>query len=270
MRDPRDGGLIRAGPDGVVRDLVQGFLSLFAGALSLLHDRVYVGKLALPILANLVAIVVVFAGLFWGLFELFDWLLGSDWGSLDGLRTVVSWASGVLSLVMAAIALWLIAPVLIETVTAPFLDPIAAATEGAWAGRPVAAVEPGFWRSAMAGLTASAHILLIQLGLLIPLLLLSLTGIGAFVSLLVAGWLNALVWMDIPCARRAYRLDERRALLRRNWARALGFGIAFQLALFIPLFNLILLTPAAAVATSTLYFRFDKRPPARLRRPRAS
>lgn len=258
VHDPSDGRRRPIGPSGPVRDLLDGFLSLFRGALALLHDRIYVGKLALPIAANVVAMLIVAAGLFWGFLELFDWLLGIDETRQDGVWSVIGWGAGVLSLVLAVVTLWLVAPVLMETVTEPFLDPIAAATETAWAGRPVAAIDSGLWRSTLAGLRGSARLLLIQLALLVPLLLLSLTGIGALVALVVCGWLNALVWFGIPCSRRGYSLRDRRLLLRRNWARALGFGIAFQLALFVPVFNLLLLMPAAAVATSVLYLRFDK------------
>ena len=50
----------------------------------------------------------------------------------------------------------------------------------------------------------------------------------------------------------------RRRIVRRNWPRALGFGLAFNLGMLIPVFNFLLLGPATAVAVSTLYFRFEK------------
>ena len=93
-------------------------------------------------------------------------------------------------------------------------------------------------------------------------LLLTLTGVGALLSLVVAAMLNAIVWFDIPLARRGYGLRARLRVLRRNWAAALGFGLAFQLALPLLPFSLLLLTPAATVAVSSLYFRFEKGSPA--------
>jgi uncharacterized protein involved in cysteine biosynthesis len=260
VRSPRDGRPPRPAPGVPLRDLAEGFASLFAGALALLHDRPYVGKLALPIVVNLAVLSAAFFGLFLGAWELFDgWLGGPDRGLPPFLAGLASWAGGALALVLAAVALWLLAPVLIETVTGPFHDPIAEATEVAWTDRPMPAVDPGFWSTAAAGVRAAVHVLAWQLALLVPLLLLSLTGIGALVAALAGAWLNALVWFDLPCARRGYDLRERRALLRRNWARAVGFGLAFQVGMFIPLFNLLLLTPAAAVAASAQYFRCDKR-----------
>jgi uncharacterized protein involved in cysteine biosynthesis len=272
VRSPRDGRAPRCTPGVPLRDLVEGFVSPFAGALTLLHDRPYIGKLALPVLVNLLVLSLAFAGMFWGFWELFDGLFavdGADWGFLDFLRPLVTWAGGAAALVLSAVALWILAPVLIETVTGPFLDPLAEATETAWADRAMPALRTGVWRSAAAGAKGAAHVLAWQLILLIPLLLLSLTGVGALIAAVVAAWLNALIWFDVPCSRRGYGLRERSALLRRNWARAVGFGLGFQVGMFVPFFNLLLLTPAAAVATSAQYFRFDKRPRAGGARGRA-
>ena len=102
------------------------------------------------------------------------------------------------------------------------------------------------------------YLLMLQLLLWIPMLLISLTGIGTVIALLVAAWLNALIWFEIPGTRRGYKMRTRSRLLRRNMARALGFGCAFQIGLLIPVFNFLLLTPAAAVGASNLYFRFQK------------
>jgi uncharacterized protein involved in cysteine biosynthesis len=240
-------------------EFVEGFVSVFAGALSLLHDKAYVGRLSLPILANLVALTASFAALFWGSWTVFDGLV-AGWIADDGiLASVLGFAGGVLSLVLATVTLWFTAPVLIETVLGPFLDPLAQATEEAWTGRPSPALDLGFWNSLLQGLRASSRILALQLVLLLPLLLLSLTGVGALLAMLVGAYCNAIVWFEIPCGRRGLSLRERRALIRRNWPRAVGLGLGFQVGLLIPLFNFLLLTPATAVAASAQFFRLDRR-----------
>jgi hypothetical protein len=53
------------------------------------------------------------------------------------------------------------------------------------------------------------------------------------------------------------------ALLRHNWAVALGFGLGFQVGALIPFFNILLLAPTAAVSASMLYLRMGKTLPAR-------
>ena len=70
----------------------------------------------------------------------------------------------------------------------------------------------------------------------------------------------ATVWFEIPFARRGYGLRHRLRVLRRNWARALGFGFAFQVGMCVPVFNFTLLGPAAAVGVTMLYFHFEKDP----------
>ena len=49
--------------------------------------------------------------------------------------------------------------------------------------------------------------------------------------------------------------------MRKNWARALGFGLAFNVGMLVPFFNILFLGPATAVAVSLLYFRFEKKVP---------
>ncbi len=231
-------------------ELIEGFTSLPVGAIRLLLDRTFVGRLKLPMLANAIAFLVVLAGLFFGSRAL---LLG--WFG-DG--TASSWLSGLGSLLAAMLVTFLLGPVIVETAISPFLDGLAESTESAHSGRPMPAVAPGIWEGIVSGARASARILAVQLILLVPLLLLALTGVGVLVAVVISAWLCALVWFDLPCQRRGYTLAERRSLLRANWAHAVGFGLAFQLGMLVPIFNLFLLMPAAAVAVSALYFRCEK------------
>lgn len=259
VRSPRDGKPPRAERRAVLTEFAEGFVSVFAGALSLLHDKAYVGRLTLPVLANLVALAACFTLIFWGSWTVFDDLVAGWIGSDGILASILGFAGGVIALVLATVTLWFTAPVLVETVLGPFLDPLAQATEEAWTGKPSPALDLGFWKTLLQGLRASARILGLQLVLLLPLLLLSLTGVGAILAMLIGAYCNAIVWFEIPCGRRGYSLHERRTLIRRNWPRAVGLGLGFQIGLLVPLFNFLLLTPATAVAASAQYFRLDRR-----------
>lgn len=242
-----------------VLDLLRGFWSLFGGCLTLFNRPEFAGKLRGPFLANILVLTVVFFGMFFGLWELFEWLLSDSWGWLEWMRPAGDVVSAFVAMILAAVALFLLAPVLIETVMGPFLDPLAEVTEQIHGGANMRAVDPGVWKSAMTGVRSSAQILAIQIIVLPVCLLLSLSGIGAIIAILLAAMLNAIIWFDIPTARRGLGLRHRLKVIRRNWPQALGFGLAFQLGLVIPLFNIVMLTPATAVAVSTLYLRFDKR-----------
>ena len=231
-------------------EFAEGFASVPLGAIRLLLDRAFVGRLKLPLLVNVLAFAGIFVGLFVG-----GGHLGRAWVGLDASA---SWLADFAALFIALLVTWQIGPVIVETVVSPFLDGLAEATERAHTGRPMPAVGPGLWVGIVTGARSSARLLLLQLLLLPFLILLALTGIGAPLAFLVSAWLCALVWFDIPCARRHLGLAERRDLLRRNWARALGFGAAFQIGVLLPVFNLLLLTPAAAIAVTTLFFRCDR------------
>lgn len=264
------GGQVVAGPDGpairpgrrfFLLDIAHGFAVFFLAGLQLILRPEYFGKLRLPLLANLAALVALFAGTWLGLYQVFDWLTAQSWGWLDFLRGPVSWTQPVFALAMTVIAFVLLAPAVIEVITSPFLDPLAATVETMLGGPGIRAVERSFWHGTLAGLRATAEVLALQAIVLIPSLFLSFCGVGFLLAFVVAAALNAVLWFEIPFARRGYDSRERLRVLRHNWARALGFGLAFQLGLFVPLFNVLLIAPAAVVAVSTLYFHLEKDPP---------
>ena len=259
IRSP-DGRSIQPGRGLAPLDLVRGAWSLVDGGLMLFNRPEFAGKLRAPFLANLVVLAVVFFGLFFGLWELFAWLTGgADWGWVDWLRpSPDSWIGGFLSFVLASVTVFFVAPVLIETVMGPFLDPIAQVVEQIHGGPGMRPVHDDLWKNAMIGLRSSAQILAIQLVVLPLTLLLSLTGIGAVLAVVLAAFLNAVVWFDIPMARRGFGLRDRLRIVRHNWPLALGFGLGFQAGLLMPVFNILFLTPAAAAAVSVLYLRFEK------------
>ena len=239
-------------------EFLRGFVTLFSSCLFLFNRPEFAGKLRGPFLANFIVVLVAFFGMFFGLRELFEAGVSMNWGWLEWIRPAGSWLASALAIVLAAVSMFLLAPVLIETVMGPFLDPLADTTEKIYGGSKMQSVDPGVWRSAVGGVRSSAQILIIQLVVLPVSLLLSLTGIGAILAILLAAILNAVVWFEIPTVRRGINLGGRLKVIRRNWPAALGLGLAFQIGLLIPLFNFLLLTPAVAVAVSKLYLRFDK------------
>jgi uncharacterized protein involved in cysteine biosynthesis len=83
-------------------------------------------------------------------------------------------------------------------------------------------------------------------------------GAGIPLVLLLAGAGAAVVFFEAPAARRGLDLRQRLGVLRANWARALGFGMALCLLALVPLFDLLLLAPAAGVASARLWFSFAK------------
>jgi CysZ protein len=243
------------GPGFFVADFLDGFLSLFRAALQLISRREYRGKLAVAVFVNLVLVVVFFFGLVWGFHA---WIGSVDWswGWVESAIQILSWP-------LALVAAWFLSPALIGAGMAPFLDPIAFATEKIVGGEQLRPSEVGLVRGIMGGLNAAVQVLILQIFILIPVLLLALIPVVGWIfvlfGVLFSAYLNALAWFEIPVLRRGYGWRYRRQMVGRNWARALGFGLAFQLGLLMPIFNILFIAPATAVAVSSLYFRFEKR-----------
>ena len=263
---PRCGGSTRPAPDRpreapgsnfFLLDIADGFLEVFRGGAYLFTRPEFEGKLKGPLLANLITIPIAVVALWLGLKGLLSWADSAGWG--PAAWHVPGWLEGAFTLLLALLTIYLLLPVLVETVTAPFLDPLAEATERMLGGPGMRAERVPILRSLALSAAIGAKLLLLQIGVLVLTVLLSFCGLGLPIAILAAAYLSALVWFDIPFARRGYPLRTRRRLLAANWARAVGFGLGFQVGLLVPLFNLLLLTPAAAVAASVLFLRFDKR-----------
>ena len=264
-RCPRCSGATRPAPDRpheppghrfFVLEICEGFLEVFRGGAYLFTRPELTGKLKGPILANLVAIPLAVVLLWLGFHHLFAWAAAHRWGPFAW--DVPSWVESVFTGLLALLCTFLLLPVLVETVTAPFLDPLADATEKMLGGPQMRAEPIPVMRSLVLGASIGAKVLVLQIGVLLVSILLSFWGLGLPIALLASAWLSALVWFDIPFARRGYPLRVRSRMLSANWARALGFGLGFHVGLLVPLFNILLLTPAAAVAATTLFLRFDK------------
>ena len=87
------GRAIRPGRRFFLFDLAHGFSSLFRSALRLVHRREFVGQLTLPILANIAAMTIAFIAFYFGIWSFFDWLTAADWGWLEFLHGIGSWAT---------------------------------------------------------------------------------------------------------------------------------------------------------------------------------
>ncbi|MCA8954946.1 MAG: EI24 domain-containing protein [Planctomycetes bacterium] len=246
---------VRPGRRLFLIEFVEGFVSLFQASLLLMTRREFIGKIGLAIAANLALVLVFVLGTGFGFYSLLDSFM-PNWGAV----------SATLAGILALVCVWFLASSLIQAGMTPFLDPIANATERMLAGERMKPVDLGLWRGLMAGLNAAAQILMLQIFVLVPMIVLSWIPVVNLVAIpaafLVAAYLNAMVWFEIPVLRRGYGMAYRRRIVRRNWGRALGFGVAFNLGILVPFFNVLFLAPATAVAVSLLYFRFDKTPAA--------
>lgn len=249
---------VQAGNRFFLIEIFEGFVSLFHASLLLMTKKEYMGKLGLATLLNLVLVTAFAVGIWYGFYSLVDYLI-------EDLTWLPSGTSATAGVVLALLATWFLAASLIQIGMTPFLDPIANATERMLAGPKMKPVEIGIWRGLVAGLNAASQILLIQIFILVPVLILSLVPVVNLVvipvGIAISAYLNAVVWFEIPVLRRGYGMRYRRRVIRRNWARALGFGLAFNAGMLVPFFNILFLAPATAVAVTSLYFRFDKQVP---------
>lgn len=256
--DVVDSRVIRSGTGFFLFDIVGGFVEVFHAGLLLVTRPEFSRTYLLAMGLNLVAVPALGVGLWFGFDALFGWLLAGDWGWLDFLHTAAVWIAPVFAFLLTLLGVYLLLPVLLETVLGPFLDPIGAATEAAILGRAPPPSPLGTWQAILVSARASVHVLTRQLLLLVLVLAFAWTGTGLVVGFVGAAWLSALVWFEAPAVRRGLDLGQRRALLRRNWARALGLGLGFQVGVLVPVFNILLLAPATTIAAARLYFRFDK------------
>ncbi len=257
---------LKVGRGQPIADVLEGFIAPFAAFPLLMSRPEFKGKLKWAILTNVLVLVPLLIGCLYGGFTWIFHLMAGDWGWFEWMHGALGGAvAGLAALLLTLLILWFLTPVLIETVTAPFLDPLAQAAERSMGGPDMRTVEIGIMKSMVLGLRSAGWILLLQILILIPTMLLSFIPVVGWpfviLGVLVSAYLNALLWFEIPVLRRGFNMTYRRAILRKNWARALGFGLGFYVGLLVPIFNILFLAPATAVAVSRLYFRFDKEQP---------
>lgn len=241
-------------------ELTRGFVGFYRAAIHLLTRPEYFGRLAAPVAASAAATIAIAALAYWGFYAAAEWLAAQPWGFLQILRGPVSWSDDTFAVVLTVVTTSLVGPVILQTLTIPFLDPLADSVEKMLGGPGLSRVPRTGWGHILTNVRASSQVLAMQLVALVPCLLLSFCHIGLVAALVIASFLNALLWFEVPFARRGYTTDQRIRLVRHNRARTLGFGLAFQLGMFVPFFNILLLAPTAAVAATMSYFWFEKIP----------
>lgn len=236
-------------------DLLAGFAGMWRGVLWLAHQPEFFGLLRLPVAANALVFGPLLLGFALVLQPLFASWWQLDWGPLDVLRRAQP-ETGPLRLLLATG--WLLGPSLLDASAGALAEPLGEATERAMTGQPERPTAAG-WRLFTQRLRDRARVLVVLLLalpfawclVLVPRLGLAMTFIGGAAA-------AAVVWFEPPSHRAGYDTRSRLLLLRRNWARALGFGAAFQVAMAVPLLNLLGLVPATAVGATATWFHFDK------------
>jgi CysZ protein len=179
----------------------------------------------------------------------------ADWSK--GLRDLVRVIAGIAILVAAGLVSIVGYAGLTVAVGDPFYEKIAERVDGQL-GDPPRVVNPPWWRSLLRGIGESVRLILLSTTIGIMLFLAGfLPVVGQTVvpvlGGLFGGWALAIELTGVAFARRGFRLRDRRRVLRRNRALALGFGVTVFVGFLIPL-GAVLLMPAA-VAGGTLVTR---------------
>ncbi|MEO0480648.1 MAG: EI24 domain-containing protein [Planctomycetota bacterium] len=266
VRDPGDRRPIRPLRAHSPAGLWHGFWDFLGAAWHLFNRKAYFGRLLLPTLINLLVIGGMIFAIWKYSLNPVDALLAMDWGGVEWLKEAARWTSWAIAGIASIIVGLAVAPLVVEVLFSPFLNGLLDATEEDYIGRKIDPVKLGFMPGLRLEARAIARLLLWQILFLPLLLLLSLTGIGGPIAFLLAAWLHAIAWFDLPASRRGYGLKQRGQLLRQNWPLALGFGLGAQIGLMVPVFNILFWAPAAAVGASVAFFRMEKSMP-RLQEP---
>ncbi|MEM7201614.1 MAG: EI24 domain-containing protein [Planctomycetota bacterium] len=251
---------IQPGRGMAAADTVRGFAAYWRAAGHLMTRPEFFGRLGGPVVANMLAMTALAAAAWFGVYPLMSWLAAQSWGPLEVLRDSLPWGDDLLPTALTVTAVVVLGPAVLQTVTIPFLNPLADVVETLLGGPRLSTEARSTWDSLRDNVRGSSQVLAMQLLILPVCLALSFCQLGFVLALLIAAYLNALLWFELPLGRRGYSIEQRIGVVRHNWGRTLGFGIAFSLGMWVPFFNFALLTPAAAVATSALYFRFEKVP----------
>lgn len=247
-----DGVPFRPGRGFAGFDLLRGGFRFFASALNLLHRREFVGKLQLPVAANLLVVGGLLAACWFALRPMY-----ASWLASGGLPGGADKDTGALWLCLAT--LWWLGPVVLEVALGPLVEPLGEIAEVRIGGPGMRVLRQNGFDELRRRVRLSARVFTLQL-LTLPLawLLAIVPAIGPPLVLLFSSVGAAVVWFALPMARRQLPLRQRLLLLRRNWAFALGFGLACQFAWLVPFLNLLFLAPASAVGAAAAWFRLDK------------
>jgi uncharacterized protein involved in cysteine biosynthesis len=237
-----------------VIDHGRGVREVYRSVFSLLHEREFIGLLRVPVLANMLVFALLI-GIGWlGLQPLYASVFATEWWFLDSLRRAHDGHGPALWLAVT----WLVLGMpLLEALAGALCEPLHLAAERAMFGKGEA---PGARRGAIARLRDRARLCAIAL-LMWPLTLAIalIPWVGLPFVLLLGAAIAALVWFELPMARRGLDLRARLRLVWRNRWRALGVGAALQVAAAVPPLNLLGLSAIATVAASSAYMQFEKR-----------
>lgn len=234
-------------------DFWRGLREVHRAVFALLHERAFIGRLRLPVAANLLAFVLVYVGGAWLLMPWCTAAFAAAWPLLDGVRQATAEHGPTRWLVACAL---LLGPPLLDVVCGALQEPLRVATERSMLG-------PEHGSDAahtVLRLRERAHVLAAALLALPVVLALSLVPYVWLPLLVLLGAATAaVVWFEPPMAERGLALPARLELLWRNRWRALGTGLGLQLAVFVPFVNLLALAPVATIAATSAYLQFDKR-----------
>lgn len=206
-----------------------------------------------PAAVNLAVLALLVYGVIEGRPFVAEWIAPGA----SGLSGVLVWLGALVAVLVAAFLLY---PVLVSVLAAPFNDALSAAVEREIRRRTVS--EPFGIARAAADLARpigqALRIALFRLAATVFLLPLGLVPVaGPIVLFLVSAAFTAFDHVDLPASRVRMSYAEKRELLARHRAASLGFGVVAQALLLVPIVNVFLL-PAAVAGGTLLYFRMRK------------
>lgn len=200
----------------------------------------------------LLSLLVLLGGVLLGWFLLHGWI--SEWIAQQGWASWLGWLGSALVFVLALLlAYFLFMPVM--ALLAPlFIDPIVERVYERYTGRPLVPPQTrSFMRRQMGAFVLSAKLMVVGLVIELPLALLALfTGVGAIIAVPIRGWLQGGDLLDNPLGMRHLRVRERYGLFWRWRWSVTGLGAACDLAMLVPVLNLLVLAAGAAGATLLL------------------
>jgi CysZ protein len=233
--------------------MIRGTLSLIDGLRLLLVERSLRSVLWRMLGLLLLLVVLLAAGVFWLSDHLAHlWLPQSDawyWQLLG----VVAWLLAFLLALMSGVVGFV---GLASTMTSPWLDMLAARTEGL-AGHGVPENQASWVSQIVQSLASTVRPLLGLLALgLVAAVCLVVPVIGQVAATLIWGYAGIRFlnyeMLDVPASRRQWGFSRRRELMREERWFYLGFGLAAMLLMLVPVLNVLVL-PAAVVALSRRY-----------------
>lgn len=219
---------------------------------ALLHERAFIGQLALPVASNVLAFALLVAAALLLLMPAFQAVFAGPWWLLDGWRARFGPAGTSYWLLTS----WLLlGPPLLDVLAGMFQEPLRRIAEATMLGpeRERGPALPVLRVRERARVLASAA-LLWPVALIMSLL----PWIGLPLVVATGAAMAAVVWFEPPMAVRGLGQRRRLQVLWQNRWRAAGVGLGLQFAAAVPFVNLLALAPVATLAATAAYLQFDK------------